>query len=461
MHQPWSGETPSLSLLNRKERLEGLWAMRFRATHAQRTHRPSEVGSSSSPHLPDLVPCSSPSPHRSPWREADRGRRVLVIPICLYPNCHNNPPESASIPIPPTLTDPVTGAVTWALSLNCMCWRCSPAPSMAGQSHTGRSPCSKPRHSTLAPGRCSSWLWALQAANIKMPSRGSVFYSSYPTWDEVYVKWVIISFNSLFLPCASTSLHPKCHYQRLSFFSKHMCNGSTFSNFCQVPVWMMYLTRYCIPCFVCLAVFRKWKQNLPLFLSILKYQSTTEAVSHSVLSPAYIINFVLSKAAPFWLMRGRDIFSHHSSRWQCCCWSIRQWGSLSHPTFGKNWGNEGLFSLARYQLLILATQQYFWGYMIALKGPCDVSSTIQKQCIIFSLGHFAAFLPTTLAGFLPYYNSYTENIFISHYLKSRSYQSYINNSWTSMPAMCGNKLYACERKSSGGTKFGTNECKRH
>lgn len=80
--------------------------------------------------------------------------------------------------------------------------------------------------------------------------------------------------------------------------------------------------------------------------------------------------------------------------------------------------------------------------MIALKGHCDVSSAFQKQCIIFNLGHFTIFLNTNLPGFLPYYDSYTGNIFFSHYLKSRSFQSYINNSWESMPAMCGNKLYA-------------------
>lgn len=80
--------------------------------------------------------------------------------------------------------------------------------------------------------------------------------------------------------------------------------------------------------------------------------------------------------------------------------------------------------------------------MIALKGHCDVSSAFQKQCIIFNLGHFIIFLNTNLPGFLPYYDSYTGNIFFSHYLKSRSFQSYINNSWESMPAMCGNKLYA-------------------
>lgn len=137
-----------------------------------------------------------------------------------------------------------------------------------------------------------------------------------------------------------------------------------------------------------------------------------------------------------------------------------QWVYSTQP-LGKTGEIKASLVIAGYQLLILATQQYFWGQMIALKGPCDVSSAIQKQRIIFNLGHFTTFLPTSLPGFIPYYDSYTGIIFFSHCLKSRSYQSRINNSWASMPAMCGNKLYVCERKSSGGTKIGTNECKRH
>lgn len=65
--------------------------------------------------------------------------------------------------------------------------------------------------------------------------------------------------------------------------------------------------------------------------------------------------------------------------------------------------------------------------MIALNDFCDVSLDIEKVCL-FNLGHFTTFWPSSLAGFLACYDSYTGNICFSHYFQSISYQSNINNS---------------------------------
>lgn len=90
---------------------------------------PPEVGSPPSPPLPDPVPCFPLIP---PGRWAGRGRLVLLVFICLFPRCYDNPPERASRATSSDLTEPETGGVC-RTSL----WLGPLAPAVVSRSHSG------------------------------------------------------------------------------------------------------------------------------------------------------------------------------------------------------------------------------------------------------------------------------------------------------------------------------------
>lgn len=177
------------------------------------------------------------------------------------------------------------------------------------------------------------------------------------TCSEVYAKWIIISSSSLLLPWAIISFHPQCYHQCLSFFQ----------NTCEIELFFQTLSkflskcgvfiRYCIACFVYLVVFSKWKQSLPVFLFQHNKRSkhhrscVTQCVFHQYM---LLILFFSAKQC------------HFNSREEGIASPSMQVGMLDngwvYPTqlLGKTGEMKASLVIARYQLLILATQQHFW-----------------------------------------------------------------------------------------------------
>ena len=145
---------------------------------------------------------------------------MLLISICLFPSCYDNPPESTSIPISSDFTDPVTGGVCHT-SLQLRPY----VPAMLPGSLRGRA--ITHRQITLLKATACEHVADAVAGSVRSElltlNLREVLFSTLPiqTWDEVYVKSVIISFNSLLLPWASISFHPQCYHQCL-LFSKYI-----------------------------------------------------------------------------------------------------------------------------------------------------------------------------------------------------------------------------------------------
>lgn len=242
-------------------------------------------------HLPvlacqTLCPASPATPPGTLSRSPRGGGWVPLISICLFPSCYDNPPERTSIPISPTLADPVTGGIRHRTP------QLGPdVPAVVAGCLRGRA--ITRRHIALLKATAcyrvaDAVAGSLRSKLLTLKCLHAVLLLTLPiqTWAEVYVKPVIISFNSSLLPRASISFHPQCYHQCLSFFQNTYEIELLFQTLTKfLSKWGIFI-RYCIPCFACLAVFRKWKQSLPLFLSVIKDQSTTETMSNSVFSPS-------------------------------------------------------------------------------------------------------------------------------------------------------------------------------
>lgn len=100
-------------------------------------------------------------------RWAGRGRLVLLVFICLFPRCYDNPPESTSRATSSNLTEPVTGGVCHTSLWLGLCVVAIVSLSPRGGTIT---------HITLlkaslsACGTCSSWLLVLPTVDNKISS---------------------------------------------------------------------------------------------------------------------------------------------------------------------------------------------------------------------------------------------------------------------------------------------------
>lgn len=243
MHQPWSGQTPSLSLLKigrRSWRASEQWDsdQSMQRGHAGLQCVWGGVTFQSSPARPGaLLPSHPPdTPSRSPCahRQAGAGRchwfpfAYFLVATTTHQKVHQYLYHQTS----QTWWEEVcvTRAFRWA-------WRVAMLPcSWHGQAitHTQVSL----HEATACQHTAGEISGSLHSKLLTLKCLHEVLLSTPPirTWDGVYVKWVIISFNSLLLPWANISFHPQCCYQCLSFFSKHIWHLIIFSNSYQVSV---------------------------------------------------------------------------------------------------------------------------------------------------------------------------------------------------------------------------------
>lgn len=194
---------------DRKERLEGLWAMGFRPVHAERTRRsPLCVGGvtfQSSPARPGaLLPPHPPgTPSRSPCahRQAGAGRchwfpfAYFLVPTTTHQKVHQYLYHQTSQTWWQEVC--VTRAFCWA-------WRVAMLPrSWHGQAKTHMQV--SLRKATACQHTAGEISGSLHSKLLTLKCLHEVLLSTPPiqTWDGVYVKWVIISFNSLLLHWAN------------------------------------------------------------------------------------------------------------------------------------------------------------------------------------------------------------------------------------------------------------------
>lgn len=179
MHQPQSGQTPSLSLLKIGRR-------GWRASEQQDSELSTQRGHAGlqwwwwGGHLPVLTcqTCCPGTPSRSPCarRQAGAGRcrwfpsAYFLVATTTHQKVHQYLYHQTSQSWWQEVC--VTRAFGWA-------WRAGDAAPLSARAiNNPQADVPAQSHSVPARGTCNIWLLALRAANIKMPSWGFAFYPS-------------------------------------------------------------------------------------------------------------------------------------------------------------------------------------------------------------------------------------------------------------------------------------------